>query len=172
MKTKNKKSTPKKRNEVILSIYPNSIGFGYAIVDNVKQPIDYGIVNLRMAKTKRYVNKAKQIIEDFHPTILILEDYQCGSFRKTKRMKRIIQALKEEASKKQIRVRYFSKNNIREAFSAFEAHSKYEIAKVITSWLPELEKIPVYKREAWQSEPYSMTVFDAFALALTHFYLE
>ena len=161
----------KKRNDIILSIYPNNKGFGHAIINNVKEPIDYGIVNIRNSGINKYLKKAKEIIELYHPTVLILEDYTCDSYRKTQKIQKIIETLEHHAKEKELSVTQYSKKQIREAFSAFQAKSKFEIAKVINSWIPELERIPIYKRKAWESEAYTMTVFDAFALALTHYYL-
>lgn len=161
----------KKRNDIILSIYPNHKGFGYAIINNVREPIDYGIVNIRNSGMKIYLKKAQEIIELYHPTVLILEDYSCSSYRKTQKVQKIIATLNHHARSKELPVYQYSKKQIREAFSAFQAKSKFEIAKVINSWIPELERIPIYKRKAWESEAYTMTVFDSFALALTHFYL-
>ena len=50
--------------------------------------------------------------------------------------------------------------------TAFQFCTKHEI-----SWYPELKKRMPKQRKAWQTEPYTMSYFDALALFVTHKYL-
>ena len=69
-----------------------------------------------------------------------------------------------------VSVSKYSRNDIRFVFNAFNAHSKYEIAKVITDNVKQLPVELPKKRLSHKPEHYSMTIFDAISLAITHYY--
>jgi hypothetical protein len=66
----------------------------------------------------------------------------------------------------------YSRIEIKEVFSNFNAQTKFEIAYVIARWLPQSNnKLPHY-RKAWMAESYWQGMFDAMSLVLTKYYLE
>lgn len=69
-------------------------------------------------------------------------------------------------------MRTFSRAEIRFAFSNFNAHSKYEISKVIAENIPQLKNRLMAKRKAYESEKYTAGVFDAVSLGVTFYYSE
>jgi mitochondrial fission protein ELM1 len=78
--------------------------------------------------------------------------------------------IEEYAEKKSLLINKYSRNDIRFVFSSFNAHSKHEIAKVITENIKNLPVVLPNKRKSHQPKHYSMSIFDAIALGTTHYY--
>ena len=65
----------------------------------------------------------------------------------------------------------YSHEQIQFVFEQFKARTKHEIASIITEWLPQFKSKMPPIRKPWMCEDYHMGMFDALALAITHFYL-
>jgi len=64
-------------------------------------------------------------------------------------------------------VRFYSRDQVRQAFAPFGAVTKEAIADVIGKQIPTLARLVPPHRKPWTSEHARMGVFDAAALALT-----
>ncbi len=167
-----KNNNPKKnKSEVILAIFPNARGFGYALIDAVEKPIDYGMVNPQEKKISHFRERFQFLVDVYRPQIVILEDCE-QSKTKSKRIKKLIALFRREASDQGLIVCSYTRQQIREVFLNFEAITKYEISKVIVRWIPELKPFVPNKRKAWEAEASQMGIFDAFSLAMTYYYEE
>ena len=160
------------RKEIILSLYPNTRGFGYAVMENALTLLEARIVTVRPLSHDKNIESLKEMIDYFEPTLVILENFDHPSSRKAKRIKTLIEAAKEYASERHILIKAYSRSDIRFAFSNFNAHTKYEIATVISENIPKLKKRLMPPRKVYESEKYTAGIFDAVSLGMTHFYLE
>lgn len=158
-------------NKRILAIDPATRGLGFAVIENDSlQLLDWGMKSCSSTKQSLCLDKAKGLIERYNPDTVILEDHEGDGSRRCRRVQKLIQKMIELAGEKKIKVRTFSRGQIRQAFAQSEAYNKYEIAQVIGNVYPELKpRMPRY-REIWMNEDFRMNIFDAVALGMTYFH--
>ncbi len=166
------KEKSKRVVEVLFAIYPNARGFGYAIIADTEEVLDYGIANFKEKTVKNYIKRFSQLLELYEPTVVILEDYKKNTNPKSKKTKKLIEAFKKECTKRFLKYKTYSREDIRTVFNHFNAKTKYEIALVLVRWKEELSICLPNKRKAWEPESYRMGIFDAFSLAMTYYYVE
>lgn len=159
------------KSKITLALYPNVFGIGYVICDSPQNILDFGLKKVRPLTMKKYIEKIKWLYEFSKPDVVILRDYKSDDYNVSSRTQRVLGELQELAETMNLNVFSYSRVQIKEVFSTFEASSKYEIAKQLTVWYPQLRsRMPTY-RKSYMAESYHMGVFDAFALATVHFYL-
>lgn len=160
------------KQKLALAIHPSTRGFGFVLFEGPKLPIDWGVKDTRVDKNAQGLQKIRELIDFYHPDVIVVEDYAGEGSRRCKRVQQLIKDIKRLAGKNKIKTHSYSRSAIRKTFSQFGAQTKYQIAKKIAAWLPifALRLPPV--RKAWMSEDYRMSIFDAVSLALTFFYTE
>ncbi len=161
-----------KDNPLVVTLYPNALGMGYVISETPKELINYGIARIRPLTKDKYVKRLFRFIKEYKPTLILLRGYSDADNRISKRVVKVIDAFEQEAIKMDLPVYKYSREAIKEVFSQFEGNSKYSISKTITSWYPELKRFMPDIRVYPNPENYRMGIFDAFALMLTHYYME
>lgn len=149
----------------VLAIAPVSQGFGYAVFEGQLIPVDWAVKNVREQPRNRHALKhVRTLIDKYQPTVVVLEDYAGRGSRRCERIRRLIDSIEQLARKKKIRVRRFSRSQIRACFAAYNAKTKDQIARVIAMQLPEFGPRVPPKRKIWKSVDYRMAIFDAVAL--------
>lgn len=162
--------TTTKQPKLTLVLYPNTFGIGYVICDGPKEILDFGLKKVRPISHYKYLKKVKWLLDFCKPNLVILSDYKNRSI--SNRQKKIIDAIVEKAKADNLNLQSYSRSQIKNVFASFDASTKYDIAMTILGWYPELKNKQPHRRLPWMAEHYQMGVFDAFALMLTHFYLE
>lgn len=162
--------TANKLQKITLAIYPNTFGVGFVICEGPREILDFGIKKVRPISHYTYMKKVRWLLDYCKPDIVLLLDYKARKI--SNRQKRIIDDIIQLAHAKQLNLKTYSKSQIKQTFLSFKAKTKYEIAMVILNWYPMLKDKAPHKRLPWMAEHYQMGVFDAFALMLTHYYLE
>ncbi|MGE0637672.1 MAG: hypothetical protein AB7P01_14600 [Bacteroidia bacterium] len=157
------------REKIILALYPNNNGFGYAFFENAQTPIDCGMAKVRPISNSGCLKRIKSFIAYVKPTMIILQRLEGSKSWKTKRVKTLIQEIATYAQSQRLKVKEYSRDNILAVFSQFRAQTKYEIAKRICHWLPQFKNKMPKQRLIYEPESYSMGMFDAISLALTHY---
>jgi len=160
-----------KNHNTILAIYPNGNGFGFALMQDAKNPIDSRTLEVRSKDYKKYLSRLEKLILYYRPTLLIVEDL-LDDHKKSKRIEKLIQQTQILAREMTLPIKKYSRKQIQQTFDSFNAHTRYEIAKCISDWFPILGlKLPRAKK-VWESDDYDMGAYDALSLAITHYYLE
>lgn len=154
--------------ERIFSIYANTMGFGFVVLSDRGEILDYGVVSVRPVCNDVCLKRIKEIISYFQPEILIVEDYEKS--HKSVRVKKLIDKICEYG-KDGLKVFKYSREQIRNTFDVFGARNKYEISKRISEAYPQLKSKLPEKRRTWEPENYYQGIFDAMSLVLTHYYL-
>ncbi|MBV7270711.1 hypothetical protein [Winogradskyella luteola] len=165
------KPIEKKKEQLVLALYPNAIGFGYAVMTNALNVLVSQVVNIRPISNKQSLKRIKEIINYYKPHIVVIEDYQGIGSRKSKRIQKVLDSIYLYAQKKHLKVRRYSRNDIRYVFSNFNAHTKHEIACVIAGNVKNMERKLREPRKINESEKYVTGAFDAVSLGVTHFYM-
>ncbi|WP_046756470.1 hypothetical protein [Kordia jejudonensis] len=161
-----------KTNPLVVTLYPNAFGMGYVISETPKELINYGIAKIRPLTKDKYVKRLHKFIKEYRPALILLRDYTDSDNRISKRVMKVIDAFEREAKELELPIFKYSRDDIKEVFSQFDGNNKYVISKTITSWYPELKRYMPDIRKYPNAEHYRMGIFDAFALMLTHHYLE
>lgn len=161
----------KNKDNFVLAIYPNALGFGFAFMENALTVKDYQIVTARPKSNASLMKRVIDYIEYYEPSIVVLEDYEGKQSRKSNRIKKLIDCIKEYADSKDIKTTIYSRAHIKMVFSGFKAKTKYEITRTISENIPELKKLMKPKRKIWEAESYSQGIYDAVSLGITHYYL-
>lgn len=154
----------------VLAVSPCTRGFGFALLEGPEILLDWGRKEVRSNKHARSLEYIREMIEYYHPDVLVVEDSQDRSCRRCARVRELIGDIVALATANRVRTRTFSRREVRTAFSASGAITKYAIAGVIIERLPVLAPWRPPVRKPWMSESHRASIFDAVALALTYFY--
>ncbi len=147
----------------VLAIVPHSKGFGFAVYEGIKSPLDWGIKRVHGDKNTGSIAKATALIEQYQPDHLIFEDV--AGTQRCRRVRDLITALVALARRKGIAVAQISRARVRERFGKHGAIRKHEIAAHIAKKTPALRPRLPSARKPWQSEDYRITIFEAAAMA-------
>jgi Holliday junction resolvasome RuvABC endonuclease subunit len=154
----------------VLAISPSTRSFGFAVLEEPNQLIDWGMKTTRIDKNARCVSLVSELLDHYKPDVFILEDCWVKSSRRRPRIKALIKDLSILAAAKRVRTRTIPRDIIRKAFSPTGALTKQQVAMTIVSQFPELALHLPPARKPWMSEDCRMAIFDAVAFALTFFY--
>ncbi|MGJ8665167.1 MAG: hypothetical protein ACSHW7_02275 [Patiriisocius sp.] len=162
----------KETSEIVMAIFANGRGFGLAIMKDALTVVNAYNVTIRQypISNKHVLKRIKEKVSYYLPSVIVLEEPKGYGSRKSKRVQDLIKNIANFSKSKDLAVHQYSRNDIRFVFSAFNAHSKFEIATVISENIPKLkEKLPE-KRKSHKAESYAISIFDAVSLAITHYY--
>jgi hypothetical protein len=160
------------KTNIVIGFYPNAKGFGYAIFRNATNPILCGMVTVSPMSNKESLVKMEKLIQHFNPSTIVIQKIGNKYSYKSKRVSLLLNKLSFIYTQQKTQVSSYSRIEIKEVFSNFNAQTKFEIAHVIARWLPQYKnKLPHY-RKAWMAESYNQGMFDAMSLVLTFYYLE
>ena len=121
-------------------------------------------------KNTRSLAKARQLIDEFIPDVILLEDYDGAGSRRAPRIENLIDDIAVLANERGIRTKRYSRSQIQECFAEYGATTKYEIATAISQSLPEFPPQLPPQRKIWLPEDYRMSIFDAVSLIFTYFF--
>lgn len=155
---------------LILSIFPSTRGFGFALFEGAWIPVEWGFRHVGGDKNALCVQKVRSLIARFKPDILLLEDCAGDGSNRGDRIEILIAEIEKLSRTYEIPVAKYSRARIQECFAQLEAKTKHEIAKAIAGMLPEFPPQLPPPRKIWLPEDYRMSIFDAVSLVFTHFY--
>ena len=160
------------QNTVVMGIYPRTRGFGYIVFRGPLVAHRWGVKDIRTNTNNDNVLKIEELVSQYRPDIVVLDDYEGGGSRRAKRIESLIEDIAELAARKKITVHRYSRSMIRECFSEFSAFTKLEVAQAIAKTLPELRPQLPAKRKIWLPEDPRMAIFDAAALVFSYFFFD
>ena len=150
-----------------IAIVPHSKGFGFAVYERIKAPLDWGVKRVHGDKNTASVEKAAELIDQYQPDHLIVEDVD-GS-RRCRRIRRLVTALTALARRKGIAIVRVSREEVARVFRRYGVTRKHDIAAHIARSTPALRPRLPSPRKPWQSQDYRITIFDAAAMAWVWF---
>lgn len=153
----------------VLALDPSSRGFGFAVLEGAERLIDWGVKEARADKNRRSLRHIDDLLKHYQPDIIVIEKYASRGARRSPRLQKLLRAIHELATRRQVKVRSVSRSAIRKAFADSSATTKHQVAVTIARHLPALAPRVPPPRQPWMSEDYRMSIFDAVALALTVF---
>ena len=158
----------KARKDVIVTIAPTSRGFGYAIFATPASLVDWGVKETRRDKNRLARSKGRS--DDTGGEAWCRRDRELVP-RKLSALRACARTPFRYCGRGPqggATARVYSRRHIREAFGEL-GKTKDTIAKAIADSLPALKPWLPPKRRIWESEHYSMAIFEAAALGVTHY---
>jgi len=159
---------PKPKN-VILTLYPNGIGMGFVICENPQELITYGMLKAKPLTKQKHLQILQNYLYYYNPSLVIIRDCETENKNISGRTRSLIKSLVTEAKTHDIKIHYYSRDDIKKTFIAFGNTTKHGINSTLVKWYPELKYRLPKKRRNFDSEHYQSGVFDAFSLMITHF---
>lgn len=157
-------------SDLVLSLYPNSRGFGYVLFEGPLSPFDWGVKELRgPAKNRRILRFLEALIDRYRPSVLVIEDCTDEAYQRIGRIIDLYESCDALAKRKSIQVVRIPMSDVREYFRYWNALTKYQIALRIAKIIPAFSyQIPA-ERKPWGSESASQGLYDAAAVGLAFF---
>ena len=126
-----------------------------------------GAKGSKNVKNALVVSKIENLMNQFMPEVLVLQDVNAAHCRRVPRIKLLHRQLVGLAEKHKCKAMFFSGKQLRTALLGDAKGTKHEMAEMLAQKFPaELGKRLPPKRRAWDSEDGRMDVFDAVRLAV------
>jgi Holliday junction resolvasome RuvABC endonuclease subunit len=152
--------------ERIVSIYPTSHGFGFAVFEDGTTLIDWGHAHVRPATHSRCLERIVELLSWYTPSMVVMEDVQDRKSRRGDRVQKLLNAVAAFVARSNTLVAKYNEEDVRKAFLPTGNVTKHDMAKIIAAQLPELRFQVPPPRKIWMSEDERMSIFHAAALCL------
>lgn len=154
----------------VVSIYPYTRGFAYAVMDSPVNLIEFRLFDLKELNVNRILSLSLEIVEKHQPVTVVLEDTNSKYCRKGARTKQLIRAIALALKKKSVDVDFISRDQVRQIFRRWGAKNKYEIAEVLTRNIDQLAAIKMEKPKYPGREPNVEAVFSCVSIIVTKYF--
>lgn len=154
---------------LVMAIHPHSHGFAWVVFEAPIVPADWGIVEIKKDRNARCLTRIQRIMERYEPAVVILEQFDKLPARRSARVKALCTSIGRLAANRSVELYVYSRAAVRTCFVSAGARTRYEIANAIAIHIEVLRRHLPPTRRAWQSEDHRQSLFDAAALAITHF---
>jgi len=148
-----------------LDIRPHWLG--YAAFQSSASLLDFGVINFDAPDAG--VDRFLSLLELFRSQTVVLRKIAWRSRRNLPATRVLIRAVKRECHLRSIPVVFVSEAKLWQEFRARGAANKREDAASFAQTFPELAWRVPPPRRLWQHEHRNMPIFDAVALATSHF---
>lgn len=152
----------------VLALDLHPLSYGFAVFEGPKELIDWGIRSFRhgvhAVKVPMPV-KLDRLLDQYEPQVVVIRT------PKTAVVQSRVRTIAALVKHRQIAMRQIPDATIRLSFPQ-RNQNKYQIAQAIAERFPELSPRLRARRKMWQAERYSMGIFDAVALGMSHFTLQ
>lgn len=160
------------RKALVCAVHPTSRGFGWVIFSSPLAPVDWGIAHAAPSRNEKLLRRFERILERNEPVVLVLEEFEGSNVQRAERIQRLCRSMVHIAACRGMDTPVYSRAVVRTIFSSVGAATRYEIAEVIRQNVPAFSHRMPRKRKPWISDDPRQSLFDAAALALTHFGLK
>lgn len=154
---------------VILSLYPNTIGIGYACIQIPNGLLDFGITTSKPIANGKLLKRTERFMAYYKPQLVLLKE--TSSSQRSRRNDKLIEAIATLAGEMGLPVFRYTRQQVQETFEVFGANTKHEMVEKIIQMLPDLSVRRPRERKWYEKEDYNMGLFNAVALAITHAHL-
>lgn len=156
---------------LVLALAPSARGFGFIAFQDERTPLDWGVKEARRGTRDDCFLKMRVLIHVMGPGDLVVEAAHDPASRRSRRARDLIDRIGRFAEDQGVRLRPYRRRDVDRVFRPLGAVNKDEIASAVAKLIPELAPRQPKRRRIWESEHYGMAIFEAAALALTHFAL-
>lgn len=162
---------PGSPKSLVLGVYPNVRGFGWIAFEGPLTAYDWGVVFVPKDKNARCLRHFEQLLDHLVPEMLVLER-PSAKVRRTTRIIALQRAFAATALARGVETSEYGRGDVQAIFASVGARTRQEIAVAVAREIPALGHRLPRKRAAWDGEDRRMALFNAAALAITHFQLD
>lgn len=157
-------------DELVLAIYPTSRDIAYTLFAAPLTPIDWGLKRLRgKERDARAFEIVTALVTALRPDTIVIEDCETLRCNRSDRVRRLYAFINTFAETENLTLVRYSRARVKQTFREAGAIRRHEIAQAIVSYIPAFTHRMPKVRKLWQSEDHRLALFDAAALALTHY---
>jgi len=160
------------KRDIVLAVHPSATGMGWTAFEGPLSVYDWGVFTAKIDKNAKCLAKLDKLLRRFEPQALILEVFDTRSLKRACRVRRLCREMIELAALRGAHVELYGRDEIAAGFSHVGAATRRDIAAAVTSVVEGFEHRLPPPRRAWMSEDPRMALFNAAALALTHYRLQ
>lgn len=158
------------QHEGVLAIAISSNRFAYVAFKGPLSPVGWDTRSIDpKARNAAVVDDIAELIGRYEPDVVVLPDIGSCHRRRAPRTRRLPYLIQNYARGQAIDVYSYSRQQVRACFEPAGALARHEIAHAIAARVHELGLLAPKIRKLWQREPRSLCLFDAAALAMTHY---
>jgi hypothetical protein len=160
---------PRRNPGLVFAVHPTSKGFGWVIFEDQNAPVGWGISSAKANRSATSMRRFQALLDQYHPSVLVLEAFKGSRTRRGPRIQDLAQTMSGFAANRDIDVVVYSRNFVSEQVAENPHATRHAIAKSVAGRIPIFRLRMPRERELWQSEDARQCLFDAAALAMTHF---
>jgi len=157
------------KRDLVLAVHPWSRGFGWVVFESPLVPVDWGIAIAKTDKNARCMARLERLLAQYEPAVLVLETFEGRGASRAIRIKHLCRNLMHLASHHGAEVCVYSRAAIRLCFKSIGAVTRYEIVQAVVQRVDVFRHRLPRPRKGWMSEDGRLSLFEAAALAMTHF---
>lgn len=150
----------------LLAVDPTTKGFGFVIFELPFRLVKWGLAHVAGEKYAGAIARFEELLKDFRPERVVLEDADAPGSRRQPRVRRLIEALGRIAHERGIAVTALARTAVLKCFAEDGRATKQQIAERLARDFPALRQYLPRPRKPWESQNETMSVFDALALAV------
>ncbi|MEY9604306.1 hypothetical protein ABIF74_008998 [Bradyrhizobium japonicum] len=159
-----------RRHSLVLSIYVNTRGFSFILLEGHLAPFDWGIRETRgPRKCDMCLRRITHLFDLYAPDLLVIQDTSTQGTERARWIGNLNASIAALAKVRDIPIFAYSRDQVRDAFARYGCPNKQSLAELIAKHIPAFEQYVPPPRKPWMSEDRRMGLFDAAALALVFF---
>lgn len=154
---------------LVLAVHPNRRGFAWVVFEGPLSPVDWGMASAKVGRNAKLLARFERLLQRYEPDCVVFEEFETGDVRRLDRSRLLCRAMAHLAATRGIEPCVYRRAVIRTCFANAGAVTRYEIANVIATHIEAFRHRLPRKRAPGASGDIRQALFDAAALALTHF---
>jgi hypothetical protein len=163
------KTEGRSKGALVLGVHPTSRGFGWALFESPLSPVDWGLASSKRGRNARLLARFERLLNRVQQDTVVLESYGEHESRRPERARLLCRGILHMASTKGMETAVYSRTAINSCFANVGASTRHEIAQAIASHIAVFGHLMPRKRSPGDSGDARQALFDAAALAITHF---
>lgn len=154
---------------LVLAAHPTSRGFGWVLFEGSEALVDWGIASAKEGRNAKLVARLERLLKRYDPAVFVLEGFEEDTARRNQRIQDLCRSMRNLAVSKGLRAPVYPRFAVQNHFAREGASTRHEIAQAVARCFDAIDHRLPRKRKIWESEDARQSLFDAAALALTHY---
>ena len=154
---------------LVLAVHPTSKGFGWVLFEGPHSPVVWGIASAKRNRNATSMRRFESLLNQYQPAVVVLEEFAQNKSRRGDRIQELSQTMSGFARNRDIAVAVYSREAVGRLVAGDKAAKRHAIAEAVCQQFGIFRLRMPKKRDLWQSEDSRQCLFDAVALAMTHF---
>ena len=153
---------------MVLAVHPTSRGFGWALFENAVLPVDWGLATVKAKRSAHSLSRFERLLDRYAPKVVVFEQFEDA--RRYDRIQELCRDMIRLANKRGILTPIYSRDAVRACFVKGRTRTRHGIALSVADQIEIFRHRLPRERKRWgEGEDVRQSLFNAVALALTHF---